>query len=107
MRELVAFDVDGDVSVVVEVNDDGGADYVRAASPGEIVGKASENLQKALAVVRPTVEALAENLKDISGPDVIEVEFGLALTGKAGAVLTSVEGEAHIQVTLTWDRRST
>jgi hypothetical protein len=75
----------------------------------QLVNDASGTVRSALnAVIVPTTQTI---FHEISGaayvPDGVELEFGLKLTGKLGAVFASTEAEGHVQVKLTWNRSRT
>jgi hypothetical protein len=108
MKRLVEFPLQAGGTVVVEVDEpepEGGTE--RAARPGEVVEKAFGTFEDALSTVRPTVEGLIAKLAALSDPpDQTEVEFGLKLTAKVGAVLASADAEANYKLKLTWKRTS-
>ena len=107
MRELVEFDAGDGARLVVEVDDDDGADYVRAASPGQMVGRAADHLQDTLQVIRTSADAVLAQVRSLDVmPAEVQAEFGIKLTGKVGAVLASSQGEAHLMVTMKWTRDS-
>ena len=102
MRQLTKFPLEGDGAVVVEVDEqDPGFDR---AARGDRIAEASETFQDALERVRPAVEAVIDRFRTVT-PNEIQVEFGIRLTIKAGAVITSSEGEGHFQVRLTWTHK--
>lgn len=90
-------------SVLVEVSDPNADDLVPAARPGEIIGRARNTLQSALADLQPTIRALADWAKD-SVPDEFGVEFGIKLGGKANVIVASGTAEVNFIVKLTWKR---
>jgi hypothetical protein len=104
MSELISFTTsEGDAILVelAEVNADGIERATRR--PGEVAVEAGRSFGSALRVVRPTAEAVVEQVASLARrPQEVQVEFGLKLTLKAGAVIASTEGEAHIQVSLKW-----
>ena len=106
MKRLVEFPLQGGGTVVVEVDEpepEGGT--VRAARPGEVVEKALCTFEDALSALRPTVEGLIAKLAALSDPpDQTEVEFGLKLSARAGAVLASADAEGNYKLKLTWKR---
>ena len=65
--------------------------------------KAARSFEEALERVRPAVGRVLETLQDLS-PGAVEVEFGLKLTGQAGAVFAKVATEGHFRVKATWSR---
>jgi hypothetical protein len=104
VSELIGFTTGEGTPVLVELTDDRGAGVERAARrPGELAVQAGKNFDAALDVIRPTADAVIAQVAALARPpEEVAVEFGLKLTLKAGAVIASTEGEAHIQVSLTW-----
>jgi hypothetical protein len=86
-------------SLDAAIEDDG---YARASTRLEELAAASESVQEALDnVIKPAAQAVMERLKDLA-PDRVELEMGLRLSGKAGLIFASTEGEAHLNVKLSW-----
>jgi Trypsin-co-occurring domain 1 len=57
--------------------------------------------------VRGVVASVRQALDDYQ-PDSLEVEFGIEIVARSGALLTvlaEVGGTAHVKVTASWDRR--
>ena len=53
--------------------------------------------------IKPVASTIISKLHDLSTPaDEVEVKFGLKLTAEAGAIFTSVGGEATYEITLKW-----
>ncbi len=108
MKRLVEFDVsDASIgSLIVEVDetapDYGGED--RAGHAGQ-PQRAQRSLDEALERVRPAATVLVEKLRSLAEPpDEATIEFGIKLTGTAGAILASAALEANYHITLTWRR---
>ncbi|WP_127504000.1 CU044_2847 family protein [Actinoplanes solisilvae] len=103
MTDLLAVPLDRGGAVLLEV--DAGPDgVVKAARPGEIVGRAAYTLESALDAVAPAVQAVLAKMRE-AGPEVITIELGIKLTAEAGAIVTKTAGECNFKVTLQWDRR--
>jgi NTP-dependent ternary system trypsin peptidase co-occuring protein len=96
--------------------DDAGLEHVLVEVEPSDVGLAPAGAEKADALVErvggsvesslrtmvvPTAKVLRDQLRELR-PDEVEVEFGLSLVGKVGAVIASSELEAHMKVTLRW-----
>jgi hypothetical protein len=64
--------------------------------------EASATVRETLAPVLRMSQAVLEQLRE-SGPDGIEVEFGIELSAEAGAVLASTSASCHLQITLSWN----
>jgi hypothetical protein len=107
LKQLVEYDLEGGGKVYVEVDDeDSTLDYVRAATGGELAGKASATLDQALGVISDTASKVVAQVQAIKSGQAtmssVEVEFGVKLAGKVGAVIASSEAEVHFQVKLVW-----
>jgi hypothetical protein len=104
MKELVLFEVDDTDrgALLVEV-DDTEPGFDRIARGDELVARAATTLGSALDPLRIAANAIIERVRAIAEPpDEVEVELGLRMNAKFGAVLAASEGEGHIQVRLTW-----
>jgi Trypsin-co-occurring domain 1 len=102
VRPLVEYQLEGGGSVAVEVEDTSrGA--LRGWQPEQATARASETLERTIDRVRPAAEAVLKSFRDgAAAPEVVEIEFGIALTAEAGAVIARTQGEVHFRVTLTW-----
>lgn len=77
----------------------------RAARTGDIVDSRAD-FDVAIAVVGPVAESLLDRLRSMtSAPDAVQVEFGVALSLKAGAFIASSTAEANFEIQLSWSRR--
>jgi hypothetical protein len=104
MSELVRFALEDDSSVLVEVEqDESGFDRVARGSDGVL--EASHQLTQALGGVRAAAQQSLEALQGLS-PEAIELEFGIKLSGEAGAVIAKTSAEGHFTVKLAWKRRA-
>ena len=108
-KQIVQIPLDDDRVIFAEVEADDlleqGDGLAPIASPEELVARAGGSVRSALdSVIRPTAETVFGRLQAMArGPDAVELQFGLKLNGKAGAVFASTEVEGHIQVKLTWN----
>jgi hypothetical protein len=105
MTYLIEVPVDGGGRLVVQVaeQDLPGGLVLASLRPGEIVARAQESLEKALAQVRPAVRAVLDQMTAL-GPDEIAVEFGVLLGAGADIVIAKGTSEVHFTVGLTWNR---
>jgi hypothetical protein len=76
---------------------------VRAGRLGDVVRELPRTVQESLVPVRETARAVLDQLRD-AGPQEVEVEFGVNLSVKAGAVITGSEAAAHLKVRMVWKR---
>ncbi|KAK1184406.1 CU044_2847 family protein [Streptomyces sp. NBS 14/10] len=74
---------------------------VKAGRLGDAVRELPRTVQESLIPVRETARAVLEQLR-AAGPQEVEVEFGVNLSAKAGAVITSGEAAVHLKVRLVW-----
>jgi Trypsin-co-occurring domain 1 len=66
---------------------------------------APEQLESSLDRITPAADLLLSKLRELANrPDEATIEFGVKLTGHAGAVLASAGVEANFNVSLTWRR---
>jgi hypothetical protein len=73
-----------------------------ARGPGDVI-PGPTHLQAALTTVRTAAEAVIEQVLGIPhGPDDIEVEFGIQMNARFGAVIATGEAGGHLRVKLRW-----
>ena len=102
MRYLVEYPLEGGGSVAVETDGTAGG-AMRGWNRDEATARASETFERAIDRVRPAAEAVLASFRDAAQrPDDIEIEFGIALTAEAGAVIARTQGEVHFRVTVRW-----
>lgn len=75
---------------------------VKAGRLGEAVRDLPRTLQDSLVPVRETARAVLDQLRE-AGSRSVEVEFGVNLSAKAGAVITSGETAVHLKVRVVWE----
>lgn len=104
-KELAEFKYEGG-RFLVEVDRLSGSEATRAALPDtdEMVAIAKESFEDAIdGVVPVAAKALKRIRKGLTDPaDEVELKFGIKLSVEAGAVITSVGGEANFEVVLKW-----
>lgn len=100
---LAEFTLDDGTTVLIQVpelSSDRG--FERASKGGDLAIKAKQSFSEALDTVRPVAETVMRKLRGMNA-DEIEVKFGLKLSADAGAIFTSVGGEASFEITLKWE----
>lgn len=75
---------------------------VKSGRVGDAVRDLPRTLQESLAPIREAARVVLDHLRD-AGPRSIEVEFGVNLSAKAGAVITSGETATHLKVRMVWE----
>ncbi len=104
MKEAVMFPMEGGGSILIEVEDAKGLKPVSRGA-GRMVKEATENFEVALAGVRDVAKSLHGQLSAVENrPDIVNVEFGIKLSAKAGVIIASGGGEANFKNGLTWNK---
>ncbi|MBB2948920.1 class 3 adenylate cyclase [Actinoplanes lutulentus] len=102
MTDVVAMPLDGGGTVFVEVSAAPGS-LENVGRTTEIIGKASETLEQALAQIRPAAEAIRDSVRSLAEPpDRVSVEFGVKVTAEAGVVVARATSEANFTVKMEW-----
>jgi hypothetical protein len=106
-RQLVQYELESGGSILVssETGAVGSAPVTRGLRDveGEIVERASETFESALAQVEPAAQSLVARFRDLPhGPQSITIEFGVSLHAKVGAIIAETSGDANFKVSLTW-----
>jgi len=108
MKRLVEFPLEGGGSVLVEVESTSADQLIPASLPGDVATKVAITFESALDKIRPAVGAIISKLRGlVDAPDEVAVEFGIKLSGAAGAIIASANAEANFKVNLTWKRSGT
>jgi hypothetical protein len=65
--------------------------------------RAKESLEAAVAQIKPGVEVLMTQLRDLTArPEQVSLEFGIKFTAGADALIAKTSIEGNVKVTLTW-----
>ena len=92
---------DDNETIRVEISSNQG--LVRAATPGDVVGRATQRFDEAVAqVVKMGENAILKAKAAAHRPDAVELELGLKVTAKTGFVVAESSGEANVKVVLKW-----
>jgi Trypsin-co-occurring domain 1 len=104
MKRFVEFPLEGGGSVLVETDAPGSGPVTRGG-PADAVERAAQTFESTLHSVRDAARTLLEQMHDLPRqPESVQVQFGVKLSGKLGAVLTTVSGEANFVLQMTWNR---
>ena len=108
MKRLVEFPLEDGGSILVEVEAEEPEGMVPAARGAKgVPEKAHQTFEAAMERVRPAAAVIIKKLRALHDPpDEMEVEFGLKMDAKAGAVVAAAGVEANYKVTLTWKREA-
>jgi Trypsin-co-occurring domain 1 len=111
MVKIIELEIDENESIFVEVNEDTSYNESSGlvAAAGEAgVQKARETFTKAMEKIKPIANTVLSKVKELNEPaDEVQVKFGIKMSVKFGAVVTSGGGEANYEVTLKWNKPGT
>ena len=117
MVAFVQVPLDGGGTMLVQLNDEPspglavGPSSVTRSGPvraGRVQDAAEQIVTQTAQTLREALQPLAQMSQQVleqfaeSSPQEVEVQFGVALTAEAGAVLTKAGAACHLNVTLTW-----
>jgi len=105
-RNLVQFKLTEGTPVIVEVEEPRMGRETRVSLTAEGVEQAQMGFTEALSQLRPAAEAVLDTFRAMNNPSEIDLEFGVKLSGKMGAIFTAVEGEATFKVSVKWKNQS-
>jgi hypothetical protein len=103
VADVVRIPLAGGGVVLVEPANPGDDGPVKAGRLGERVQGMSATLQELLEPITGMAEAVLDHLSR-ARPSELEVEFGIALTAEAGAVITKSALSGNLKVTMKWRR---
>jgi Na+-transporting NADH:ubiquinone oxidoreductase subunit NqrA len=105
MSQLIEFKTQSGEKVFIEIVVP--ADMQPLAADGsDIIKKASQTFESALAGVQHAATVLVESVSKIGMPaDTIEMELGVKASAKAGFYLASADSEAQIKIKLVWNKK--
>ena len=106
MAELVRVPLETGQYIVAEVDklDIPGDDVVLAgAEPGRTLAEVQAKFGASVRTIRPAIIELIAALKD-SGPDSINIVFGIKIGGETGVILAKGTAEVNFTVSMAWNR---
>ena len=107
MKQLLQLKANDGSDLYVEVDETAANNAVRGSSSNTndrgVIENAQQSLDRALQPLKEISNSIIDCIKNISNvPQEVEVELGLKFTAKAGIILTSLDSEAHLKVSLKW-----
>ena len=98
--KLVCYDLAAGGSVVVEESTEDRGAMVGA---GDVVNKARQTFEQALATLRPATAAVLDEIAALARrPDEITLELGFSLKGEVGAIIAKTAAEGSFKLSLKW-----
>lgn len=105
MSTLLRIPLTDGAFVLVEETGGPAAGPVRVGRAAQTVHEATQTLQESLGPITSACRDMIDQLKE-AAPEELAVEFGVALTAEAGALIAKTSAECHLTITLTWKRTS-
>lgn len=107
MGKTIAFESDGE-PIVLSLNENevevGGLIKIGAETELE---KAEKTLSNSLDSIKDVINSLDRKLKESNNyPDEVKVDFGIKVAVETGAIIAKASGEGHINLSLTWKKKS-
>lgn len=107
MATYIEYELEDGTTVLLESGGPPVGGVVRASrdAEGNIVKKAGQKFEAALARIKPWAAALRDQLDSVEA-DEVEVTFGIKAVGEAGNfAVGKVGAEANYEVTLKWSAK--
>ncbi|MCX5332316.1 MULTISPECIES: CU044_2847 family protein [unclassified Streptomyces] len=93
---------DGEGFLVVEVTEDEPG-VIEVSRLGNAVADAATSFEEGIDRIRNAATSALRRLRDMpSRPDEVSLEFGIRFNAEFGAVIAKSQGEAQLNVTMTW-----
>lgn len=93
--------------ILVEFDDESGLHSV-SNDPHEFIEKSKEAIERSMKTVQRMAKKAVKTIQAIpvsERPSNVEFQFGIKMSGEAGAVISKVGAEAAIIVTMTWEHK--
>ena len=106
MATYIEYELEDGTTVLIESSEpESGVVRASRDKEGNVIKKAGQKFEAALAGIKPWADALRQQLDDLLA-DEIEVTFGVKAVGEAGNfAVGKVGAEANYEVTLKWSNK--
>ena len=101
-KNLVQFELADGSPVLIEVEEPPTKSGQKVAVTSQGIEQAQVRFVEAIAQIKPAAEAVLDAFRQMNNPSEVNLEFGIKLSGKLGAIFTAVESEATFKVLLKW-----
>ena len=109
MKPLIKFSLDGDDSILVEVEELPASEVdegLVANYPGQqVVVPAQTSFADAMDKIKPVAANIIGKVRELKDcPDEVEVKFGIKMTAEMGAIIASANVAGNYEITLKWKK---
>jgi hypothetical protein len=105
MSHFVEVPVNGQQTLVVEVDEPSEGSVVRAGRFRDVTATAVQTLDSAADGIKSAAGAFVTKMRSLEQtPKEIAIEFGVQLATEAGVVIASTSAQANVKVTVRWTR---
>lgn len=106
MATYIEYELEDGSTLLVELKEEeGGVQKAARGNDGNVIIKAGQKFEAALASVKQSAVVLRQELDELKA-DEVEVKFGLKATGELGNFAIGKVGvEANYEVTLKWSNK--
>ena len=106
MATYIEYELEDGGTLLVEITEpEGGVQKAARRKDGNVIIKAGQKFQAALASVKQSAVTLRQELDELKA-DEVDVKFGLKTTGELGNFAIGEVGvEANYEVTLKWSNK--
>ncbi|MGK7939460.1 MAG: CU044_2847 family protein [Crocosphaera sp.] len=106
MKPLIQFPLDGEESILVEVDELPASELVANPNPGQpVVLQAQTSFAEAMEKIKPVAANIIGKVRELKdSPDEVEVKFGVKMTAEMGAIIASANVQGNYEITLKWKK---
>ncbi|HEY2582388.1 MAG TPA: CU044_2847 family protein [Mucilaginibacter sp.] len=105
-NQLVQYTLADGSDLFVEINEGVANMQTRGGDERGIIQNTKDSFDKALQPLKEISGSIVNCIGNIANsPQEIEVEMSLKFSAKAGIILTSLDSEAHLRVSLKWTKK--
>ncbi|EIJ35437.1 CU044_2847 family protein [Thiothrix nivea] len=100
-KRVIGFELSDGELVYIEIEDTNNHSELVSNSQNDF-SKIQIEFSKSLGKIKSLIDETLTSLQDINNPDEVNLEFGIKLDGKVGALIASSGIEANFKVLLKW-----
>lgn len=105
MKKIIEYKREDGSSIFIESEDNVPTEVMRSSRASSLTETASEKFENAIKPLKDISNDLIECIQQIAkAPSEVVVEMGLKFSAKAGIIITSVDSEANLKVSIKWSK---